>query len=296
MIYHLKQYLFGLFLLFGLLSCGIFGDKDDERSKTRALTETQLYERVQELLDDKNYTLAVENLQLLESRFPFGVYAEQAQLEIIFAYYKSGDEDAAISAAERFLRLHPDHPDADYAWYMKGLANYTLKPGLLSRFYQTDFASRDVIPAQKSFREFQQFLRLYPESSYAADARVRMVNIKHTLARHEIVVANYYIQRRAYIAAVNRAKNVLQEYPRSEAVGDALAILAYCYYRLDMPGQAQNQIEVLKLNFPNHAALDERGEYRYDAGYDPYQKSILNRVSLGLLDAPRPPMFDSRKS
>ena len=104
-----------LLLLVNFTGCSIFGGKeeDTEREKTRALTETQLYNRVQELLDDKSYDLAVRNLQLLESRFPFGSYAEQAQLEIVYAYHKSGDDDAAIAAAERFLRLHPGHPDAD---------------------------------------------------------------------------------------------------------------------------------------------------------------------------------------
>lgn len=296
MIYQSYINLLLLFILTTLSSCGIFGGKNDEREKTKALTETQLYERVQELLDDKNYTLAVENLQLLESRFPFGVYADQAQLEIIYAYYKSGDEDAAIAAAERFLRLHPDHPDADYAWYMKGLANYTLKPGLLARFYRTDFSSRDVQPAKISFREFQQFLNYYPESRYAADARVRMINIKETLARHEIVVANYYIKRRAYTAAINRARTVLEDYSRSAAVGDALAVLAYCYYQTGVPELGEKQVAVLKLNFPGHQSFDEAGNFKYGDDYDAYEKSFLNRISLGFIDAPRPPTFDSRKS
>lgn len=299
MIYQTRRILCFLLLpslMVGLTSCGIFGDSDDEREKTKILTEAQLYERVQELLDEKNYTLAVENLQLLESRFPFGVYADQAQLEIIYAYYKSGDEDAAIAAAERFLRLHPEHPDADYAWYMKGLANYILKPGLLARFAETDFAARDVQPAKISFREFEQFLIYFPDSPYAADARVRMINIKETLARHEIVVANYYIKRRAYNAAINRAKNALEEFSSTKAVGDALAVLAYCYYQTDLPELAEKQVAVLKLNFPDHQSFDEEGEFKYGEDYDAYEKSLLNRISLGFLDAPRPPVFDSRRS
>ncbi|MGB1192609.1 MAG: outer membrane protein assembly factor BamD, partial [Pseudomonadales bacterium] len=172
---------YGVFatLIVLLAGCSIFGDKDktdEEREKARLLSEQQLYERVQEYLDDEKFDLAVKNLQLLESRFPFGVYADQSQLEIVYAYYRNNDKDAAIAAADRFLRLHPRHPDADYAWYMKGLANYSLKPGLLSRFYEADQSARDVASARRSFREFQEFLRRYPDSVYAADARVRMIH------------------------------------------------------------------------------------------------------------------------
>ncbi|MBT8139630.1 MAG: outer membrane protein assembly factor BamD [Gammaproteobacteria bacterium] len=286
-----------LCLLQLLPGCGIFGGdkKDEERSKTDRLTETELYERVQKMLDQENYELAVRNLQLLESRFPFGSYAEQAQLEIIYAYHQSGDDDAAVASAERFLRLHPTHPDADYAWYMKGLSNYSLQPGLLSRFYRSDAAAKDVEPARRSFSDFAQFLYRYPESPYAADARARMVHIKHVLARHELLVANYYIKRHAYVAAIKRAQTVLEQYPQTEATADALALLAYAFQRLGLDQQAQNNIALLKLNYPEHAMLDENGAFVFDKSFDPDKRSILNRLSYGLLDAPRSPRFDSRR-
>lgn len=284
-----------IILLVDLAGCSIFRD-DDEREKTRILTEGQLYERIQEMLDDKTYDLAVENLQLLESRFPFGVYAEQAQLEIIYAYYKSGEEAAAVASADRFLQLHPDHPDADYAWYMKGLANYTLKPGLLSRFYKVDYAAKDIEPARLSFFEFQNFVRFFPNSPYAADARVRMINIKHALARHEVIVANYYIKRRSYSAAISRAKIVIEEYQRSDAIADAMAVLAYCYDRIHLNDLALQYVDLLKINFPDHTSLNSEGEFRYGKDYDPERRSLVNRLSIGLLDAPRAPVFDNRKS
>ena len=275
-------------------SCAWFGGDDDEREKTRELTEKQLYDRVQELLEDKSYDLAVRDLQLLESRFPFGNYAEQAQLEIIYAYYKSGDEDAAISAADRFLRLHPQHPDADYAWYMKGLANYRLNPGVLGRFYNPDFAARDVEPARRSFYEFQQFLRRFPDSQYAADARVRMINIKNVLARHEMVVANYYLSRQSYTAAINRANTVVQDFQNTDAVGDALALLVFCYQRSDLPDAAASNLNLLRQNFPDHFALNDDGSFAYGADYDLTKRSLINRMSLGLIDAAHAPVFDSR--
>ena len=130
------NYGFSMLLATMLMSCSLFGDKDkdEERENSKTLTEKQLYERVQSLLDKESFDLAVKNLQLLESRFPFGTYAEQSQLEIIYAYYRNNEEDSAIASAERFIRLHANHPEVDYAWYMRGLANYSLKPGLLSRF------------------------------------------------------------------------------------------------------------------------------------------------------------------
>ncbi|MDB2410180.1 outer membrane protein assembly factor BamD [Pseudomonadales bacterium] len=290
---------YGVFatLIVLLAGCSIFGDKDktdEEREKARLLSEQQLYERVQEYLDDEKFDLAVKNLQLLESRFPFGVYADQSQLEIVYAYYRNNDEDAAIAAADRFLRLHPRHPDADYAWYMKGLANYSLAPGLLSRFYEADQSARDVASARRSFREFQEFLRRYPDSVYAADARVRMVNIKDVLARHELVVANYYVKRRAYTAAINRAKAVVEQYQKTEAVADAFALLVFSYHRLGLTDLVDDNLAVLQANFPTHPSLDANGDYRYDADFDLNRRSWLNRLSLGLIDAPRAPIFDTR--
>ena len=160
--------LISFFLLFLIISsCSIFDD-DNNKDKSNLLTEGQLYEQIQNLLNNNSYDLAIQNLQLLESRFPFGSYADQAQLDIIYAYYKNNDEGATITAAERFISLHPSHPDVDYAWYMKGLANYSLKPGLLSRFYQADKASKDVESARNSFKEFSDFLYRYPKVSMQA--------------------------------------------------------------------------------------------------------------------------------
>ena len=296
MIRTLSKRLLYLLAILSLTGCAWFGggDKDEERERARLLTEQQLYERIQGLLDKDDFELAVRNLQLLESRFPFGVYAEQAQLEIVYAYFQNGDKEAAIAAAERFLRLHPNHPDADYAWYMKGLANYALEPGLFARFSRPDHAGRDVETARRSFREFQEFLARYPESLYAADARVRMLYIKQILARHELIVANYYVKRQAYVAAINRGREVIDNYQRTEAVADALALLAYCYYQLDVPDLAEQNVALLVHNYPDHPALGDDGEFLYDANYQREGRSWLNRVSFGLLDAPRAPRFDSR--
>lgn len=281
-----------LLVSFQLTSCFLFND-EDEREKTSDLAEQELYDRAQELLDDRLFDLAVTNLQLLESRFPFGRYATQSQLEIIYAYYQNSDEGAAVAAAERFLRLHPNHPRADYAWYMKALANYSLKPGVMSRFVDSDLSERDVNPARRSFREFGLFLLRYPDSQYAADARVRMIHTKHALARHEMHVANYYVTRRAFQAAVNRAKNVLEEYQGSDSMSDALALLAYSYQQMGEGELADKHLEVLRYNYPDSQDLNDDGSFKY-TGYDQSRRSFINRLTLGFIDAPRAPHFDSR--
>lgn len=281
-----------LLLAHVVVACSLFGG-EDERERTRALAEQELYERAQELLDDGIYDLAIENLQLLESRFPFGRYATQSQLEIIYAYYQGGQEGAAVAAAERFTRLHPNHTHVDYAWYMKALTNYSLQPGVLSRFLKTDFSARDIEPARQSFNDFEQFLRRFPNSFYAADARIRMVHTKHALARHEMHVANYYVTRRAFLAAINRAQIVLKEFQGSDSMGDALALIAYCHQQMGENEMADRQLAVLRHNFPEHKTLGADGEFIYE-GYDQSRRSFINRLSLGFIDAPRAPLFDSR--
>jgi outer membrane protein assembly factor BamD len=285
--------LISFFLLFLIISsCSIFDD-DNKKDKSNLLTEGQLYEQIQNLLNNNSYDLAIQNLQLLESRFPFGSYADQAQLDIIYAYYKNNDEGATITAAERFISLHPSHPDVDYAWYMKGLAKYSLKPGLLSRFYQADKASKDVESARNSFKEFSDFLYRYPKSIYASDALARMVYIKSILARHELVVANYYIKRKAYTAAINRAKTVIENYPKTEAVSDALAILIFCYYTIGITELADENFKILKLNFPDHESINDE-KFIYDSSFNLEKRSRLNKFSMGFIDPPKAPIFDSR--
>ena len=168
--------------------------------------EQQLYEDAQRYLRGSNYDLAVKSLQLLESRYPFGRYAEQAQLELIYAHYGAYEHEAAVEAADRFIRLHPQHPNVDYAYYMKGLSAYTGNEDVFARFVPTDTSKRDTSQAKEAFAEYAQLLSRYPDSPYAADAKARMISLRNQLARSEINVANYYLRRGAYLAAVNHDK------------------------------------------------------------------------------------------
>ena len=183
-----------LSLLLFLSGCSWFGGDDDELIADSG--EQQMYREAQRHLKNENFSLAVRSLQGLESRYPFGQYAEQAQLELIYAHYSAYEFAAANEAADRFIRLHPRHPSVDYAYYMKGLAAYDIEPGFFSRFIPSDDTKRDVSHIQTAFAEFAQLLARFPDSAYAPDARQRMVHMRNMLARNEIHVANYYFPPR----------------------------------------------------------------------------------------------------
>lgn len=276
-----------MILLVGLLTaCASEPDKEES-------SEKQIYDQAQQHMESGNFTLAVKNLQLLESRFPFGPYAEQAQLEIIYAHYRSLEPEAAIAAADRFIRLHPRHPNVDYAYYMRGLANYTEGEGLLERFFPTDMSQRDPGAAIQAFEDFRQLLQRFPDSQYADDARARMIHLRNRLARYEINVANYYFKRKAYMAAANRGRYVVENMPQTSAVPDALAVMVQAYQLLGMKDLADRSLTVLRSNFPDHPSLDEDGNFNSQVGQD-QDRSWLNRASLGLVDRYEPPKFDNR--
>lgn len=267
---------------------------NEDKSKT--LSERELYQEAQRLLKNDNYDLAVKNLQMLESRYPFGPYAEQAQLELIYATYRTAQADATVASADRFIRLHPQHPNVDYAYYMKGLANYTEGSGLLERFLPTDMTTRDPGKALQSFEDFRQLLNRFPDSQYAPDARARMTYLRARLARYEINVANYYFRRKAYLAAANRGRYVVENYQQTEAVPDALAVMVQAYTLLGLPELAGDSLQVLRANFPDHPSLDANGNFieKFTAGATKQQRSWVSIMTLGLFDKVEPPKFDDR--
>ncbi len=284
------------YILILLLGLTLFGCSSNEELPDVAAdaSEQQIYDDAQRYLRSDNYDLAVKSLELLESRYPFGRYAEQAQLELIYAHYNAYEHEAAVEAADRFIRLHPQHPNVDYAYYMKGLAAYTADEDIFTRFLPTDPTRRDTSHAKEAFAQFSQLLARYPDSPYAADAEARMVSLRNQLARHEILVANYYIRRGAYLAAVNRGRYVVENFQRTPAVADGLAIMAQGYLMLGMNDLAQESIRVLAANYPDYPALDANGQFNTDFSIDGVQRSWMNKATLGLFDAPEPPQFDHR--
>lgn len=282
-----------LILLIGLSLWGC--SSNDEIPEIAADTgEQQMYEDIQRYLNNGTYSEAVRALQLLESRYPFGKYAEQAQLELIYAHYQAYEHEAAVEAADRFIRLHPQHPNVDYAYYMKGLAAYTANQDIFDRFVTTDQSQRDTSHAKEAFAEFSQLVARYPASPYAADARARMISLRNLLARHEIAVANYYFRRGAYLAATNRGTYVVENFQHTPAVADGLAVMAQGYILLGYDQLARDTIEILALNYPDHSSLDKNGEFQSVYTLDGLQRSWINRASFGLFDPPQAPQFDNR--
>ncbi len=284
-----------LFLLLALLA-GCSGNDELDLPPGANSSEYELYQEAQRYLRNKNFELAVQALQLLESRFPFGRYAEQAQLELIYAHYSNFEHEAAIEAADRFIRLHPQHPNVDYAYYMKGLAAYTQNQGLFERWLPRDITQRDTSYAREAFAEFSQLLARFPDSPYAPDARSRMVHLRNLLARSEINVANYYFKRGAYVAAINRGRYVVENFPQTPAVADGLAVMVQGYLLLGLDQLAQDSLDVLVLNYPDHPSVDEDGKFVSSYTAEGIDRSFLNMVSFGLLDRAAPPEFDNRPS
>ncbi|WP_312913916.1 outer membrane protein assembly factor BamD [Stutzerimonas nitrititolerans] len=247
------------------------------------LGETELYQQAQADLDNKSYTSAITKLKTLESRYPFGRFAEQAQLELIYAYYRNMEPEAARSSAERFIRLHPQHPNVDYAYYLKGLASFDQDRGLLARFLPLDMTKRDPGAARDSFNEFAQLTTRYPNSRYAPDAKARMVYLRNLLAANEIHVAHYYLKRQAYVAAANRGRYVVENFQGTPSVGDGLAVMTEAYQRLKLDDLAASSLQTLTLNYPEHASL-ENGQF-VPLEQEADNRGWLSRATLGLIES-----------
>ena len=265
-----------------------FGD-DDQPEIEIETSEQKLYRDAQRLLRSSNYQQAISALEMLEARFPFGRYAEQAQLELVYARYMSYDLEGATAAAERFIRLHPQHSNIDYAYYLKGLASIGQNEGLMDRLFKTDEAKRDMEPIRQGYADFGVLLSRYPNSKYAPDVTQRMVHLRNVLSRAEIAVADYYLRRAAYVAAANRARFVLETYPRSASTPDALLVLIESNYQLGLEDEANNALRVLSLNYPQHPAFDASGSLVLTNTIRNRDRSWTNIMTMGLLDRPDVP-------
>lgn len=254
-----------------------------KHSRLDELTEREYYQQARESIESNNFMVAIERLKQLESRYPFGRYAEQAQLEIIYAHYKLSDLDNVLASTERFIRLHPLHEQVDYAYYMRALATYEMGFPFSERRFESDVARRDPTPLQDAFRYFSELLTRFPDSPYTADAHARMIFIKERLALHEIAVARYLMKRHSFIAAANRANGVLLNFQRTSAVAEALALQVEAYRQLNMQEEADKALALLKLNHPDYRQL-KNGEF-VDSGLAMTdRRSFWNIVSFGIVD------------
>jgi len=244
-----------ILLYLSLSGCALFSkDRDDP---ARGWTVDRLYTEAKRARETGNYNRAVELYEFLETRFPFGVYGQQALLDLAYVYYKSGKQDQSISAADRFIRLYPQHSHVDYAYYLKGLANFNRHRSVTDRIFPTDFAERDVSSANAAFQNFSDLVWRFPDSIYSEDSRQRMIYLRNILAEHEIYVANYYMRRAAYVAAATRAKYVIENHDGTPSVPDALVIMAKAYKILGLEDLSNDALRVLELNHPGHPGIRE---------------------------------------
>ena len=230
-----------------LAGCGLF--KGDEQYKD--WTAEQFYRAAHEELENGAWDNAIKLYDKLEAKFPFGRYAQQAQLEVAYAYYKQGETAQCISALDKFLKLHPNHANADYALYLKALANFKEDLGPLTNLAKQDLADRDPKAARESFESFKELITRFPESRYTNDARERMIYLVEALARHEVKVARYYIARGAYLAAANRAQDAIVRFPNSPTHREALEVMVEAYDRMGMADLRDDAKRVLARNFPD---------------------------------------------
>jgi outer membrane protein assembly factor BamD len=228
--------------------CGLLPEVKDETSGWSA---QKLYAEAKDNLNEGNYERAVKLFETLESRYPFGRYAQQAQLEVAYAYYKDNEPISAIAACDRFIKLHPNHPNVDYAYYLKGLANFNDDLGMLGNLVEQDMSERDPQAARDAFISFKELVTRFPDSKYAEDSRARMNYLLNALASNEVHVAKYYMKRQAWVAAANRAREVLKNYPDAPALEEALAIMVVAYDKLQLTSLRDDTLRVMNLNFPN---------------------------------------------
>lgn len=231
-----------------LAGCGLLPEYKEE--SVDAWSVSRLYEEAKAEIDSGNYEKATEYLEKLEARFPYGKYAQQAQLELAYVYYKNSDAASAIAAADRYIKFHPNSSGVDYAYYLKGLANFIGETGIISSLVGKDVSERDPKPGIDSFEAFKALVTRFPDSKYAPDARLRMQYLANALAMHEIHVAEYYYRRGVYVAAINRAQKVLEEFPKTPATERALVVMAHSYDKLGMDGLRDDAKRVLDKTYP----------------------------------------------
>jgi len=234
-----------LVLTLSLSGCAWLKGQEDV---TKDWNASKLYSEASSELNGGSYETAIDYYEKLEARFPFGRYAMQAQLDVAYAYYKADKPEEAIAAADRFIKLYPQSPYVDYAYYLKGIINYNRSVDFIDRYIPTDRSQRDPGSALDAFNDFGELVRRFPDSKYTPDAHQRMLYLRGNLARNEVNIARFYVKKGAYMAAVDRVNHVIQHYQRTSAVRDALVTMIDAYQRLGKDDLAADAQRVLDLN------------------------------------------------
>jgi outer membrane protein assembly factor BamD len=251
-----KNYLkFAVITLALLLSaCGSLNSEKSD--PTKAWSASKLYAEAKDELNTGNYDKAIKYFEKLESRYPFGAFAQQAQMEIAYAYYRQNDQAQSLAAVDRFIRLHPNHPSVDYMYYLRGLANFNDKKSLFDFISRQDPTERDPKAARDAFDAFKLLVERFPDSKYAADSAYRMKYLVGAMAQYEVHVADYYLRRGAYVAAINRAQTAIKNYPASNAAQQALQIEIRAYDAMGLNELRDDAQRVYELNFASNLQSD----------------------------------------
>ena len=237
-----------LFLATLIAGCGLLPEAKDE---TVGWSANKLYAEAKDSMNEGGYEKAIKYFEKLESRYPYGRFAQQAQIDIAYAYWKSNEIPSSVAACDRFIKLHPNHPNVDYVYYLKGLVNFNEDLGLLGNISQQDMTERDPKGARESFDAFRELVTRFPESKYTPDATLRMKYLVNALASLEVHVARYYMKRNAYVAAINRAQFALKTYPEAPATEEALFIMVKAYDLMGMNDLRDDSERVMRKNYPN---------------------------------------------
>tara|TARA_X000000368_G_scaffold202736_1_gene160041 strand:- start:1318 stop:2148 length:831 start_codon:yes stop_codon:yes gene_type:complete len=269
-IYSNKYSILLFFIVFVIVGCNSDGPEIEQPEKI-------YYDQAQKRMNAKNYYGAIESLEAIENRYPFGKYAEQAQVELIYAHFMNSETEASHSAAEKFIRLHPRHPNIDYAYFMKGLSSYTRDREFLTRVSDTDLSNRDISGAKESFAELTEFLTRFPDSQYAPYAKQRNVYLRNMIAKNELAAADYYLTIDAYVAAIRRANYVIENIPNSSENYRALKILEVSYEALGYTSLLEDLKVVININYPDQESI---------------QKSSRRNWSWNFLDNTKPTRSD----
>ena len=245
-----------LLIIFSL-STILFGCAQ-QKETLKGLSAQELLSGYEEQLESNNYDFALEHLREIEAQYPYSNYAQQAMLNTAYVYYKKKDSDSAISAADRFIHSYPTHDNVDYAYYLKGLTNYYRHSNFIAKFSGgKDFSDRDQQNAIQSFDAFNELINRFPTSKYAPDAREKMVELHDTAAKYIMRIASFYYKKGAYVAVVNRSKYVLENYPQSLSVEDALGFMALSYKKMGINDLKEDTVKVIKANYPQSSYLSE---------------------------------------
>jgi len=250
----LRAIVLGLTLLFGVLlsSCSLLPEQKDE---TGNWSVERIFSTGREAMQEGNYLRAIKMFESLESRFPYGPYAQQSLLLLAYSNYKLGEMATAISAADRFIKQYPNHQSVDYAYYMKGLANFNEDFGFLTWLAAQDLSERDPKTLRESYTAFRDLVAKFPESRYATDSKLRMNFLVNALATGEVHVARYYYERGAYVAAASRAQAAVLTYPTAPATEEALWLMVAAYDRMNMNALRDDAKRVLTKNYPQSKYL-----------------------------------------